>query len=243
MKNDTAQVRMATVGQVKEIVTTAIQGVIPLNLTFEVANYTLAHKGELIGHIRKFFQSMNDLDPIKQWENFYFKVFGFSVDFSGIKIPERTEVEKGEFTRLIIVLQGLSLNSVYDACQSYFKCWRYVEDLDRDIPKNERSNTISYAIWVRDTVEADEVHKNKSAEMIGKEGIKTETVLERMIHELKYFLESGKHLDISSIILCSGSRHFDGGVPRIYWDDDVFRVDWYDVDNRDDGIRSRVVIS
>ncbi len=244
MKNDTAQVRMATVGQIKEIITTVIQGIIPTNLSFEVASYILAHKGELIAHIGKFIPDMNDLtNPIKQWEDFYLKVFGLKVDFSGIRIPERTEAEKGEFTRLIIVLQGLSLNSVYDACQRHFKCWRYTEDLDRAIRKNERSNTTSYAIWVRDTVEADEVHKNKSAKMIVEEGLKTETVLERMIHELKYFLESGKHLDINNVTLCSGSRSSDGGVPGIGWVDGGFRVDWYRTDDRNVSICSRGVIA
>ncbi len=243
MKNDIAQVRMATVGQIKEIVTTAIQGVIPLNLSFEVANYVLAHKGELIAHIRNFFLNMDDLtNPIKQWEDFYFKVFGLKVDLSQIRIPERTEAEKGEFTRLIIVLQGLSLNNVYDACQRHFKCWRYVENLDQAITKNERSNTTSYAIWVRDTVEADEVHKNKSAMMIKKEGLKTETVLEHMIHKLKYFLESGKHLDINNITLCSGSRNSDGSVPSIFWFNDEFGVSWYGADYRGRILCSREVI-
>jgi len=165
------------------------------------------------------------------------------VDFSEIKIPKRTEAEKGGFTRLIIVLQGLSLNNVYDACQRHFKCWRYTEDLDWAIIKNERINTISYAIWVRDTVEADEVHKNKSAEMIKKENLKTETVLERMIHELKYFLESGKHLDIRNVTLCSGSRDSDGCVPDIDWDGGEFGMSWCSTGKRGGNIRFREVIS
>lgn len=244
MKNDTAQVRMATVGQIKEIITTVIQGIIPSNLSFEVASYILAHKSEMITHIGKFFPNMDDLtNPIKQWEDFYLKVFGVTVDFSGIKIPERTEAQKLEFTRLIIVLKGLSLNNVYEACQRHFKCWRYTDNLDQAIQENERKNTDSYAIWVRDTVEADEVHKNKSAEMIKKEKLKTETVLERMIHELKYFLESGKYLDINNVTLCSGSRYSDGGVPIIIWSDGGFWVRWYYTGNRSGSIRSREVIS
>ncbi|MFA5934908.1 MAG: hypothetical protein WC827_03435 [Candidatus Paceibacterota bacterium] len=242
MKNDTAQVRMATPEQMREIYTTLMQGVPAIS--FEVATYALAHKREMITHVLKFFPNMDELtNPIKQWENFYFKVFGFNVDFSGIKIPERTEAEKIEFTRLIIVLKGLSLNNVYGAFQMHFKCWRYTDDLNQAITKHEAHGVNSYAMWVRDTVEADEVHKNKSAEMVKEENLKTETVLERMIHELKYFWESGKHLDINNVTLCSGSRDFDGFVPGICWSDGGFKVDWYRIADRSDRLRSREVIS
>ena len=210
MKNDIAQVRMATQKQMRDIYTTVMQGV--PELSFEVASDILSKKSGLIAHTLKYFPNQEDFaSPTKQWEAFYLKMFGVTVNFSGIKIPERTEAEKIEFTRLIIVLKGLALNQVFRACQVHFKCWRYTEDLNQAIQENERKNTDSYAIWVRDTVEADEVHKNKSTEMVKKEKLKKETVLERMIHELKYSLESGKHLDWdSTATLCSGSDFNEG---------------------------------
>ena len=231
MKNDTAQavveVRMMTAGQLKDICAMSVQA-IPTNLTFEQAEHVLGRKTEYGSHVQEFFPSVADLaNPVKQWEHFYQKYFGLTLDLSGVKIPERTPAQVQEFTRLIIVASGLGQNQVYDACHRAFKvkCWRYADDLDTAIPTNERDpKTGTYAIWVRDTVEADEVHKNKSANMVAEAKMKTETSLERNLHELKYFVETGKHLDIVNVTLCSGSRSSYGNVPGAHWDDDKFKV-------------------
>jgi hypothetical protein len=249
MKTDIAQtvgveVRMMTGGQLKDLCTTAVQG-IPAEMTFEVANDGLSRKAEFIAYIRAFFPNPADLaDPVKQWGNFYQKYLGLTVDLSGVKIPERTAEQAKEFTRLIIVACGLTRNQIYSACQKQFTCYKYIDDLDASITVNERdSKTGSYAIWVRDTVEADEVHQNKSADMVAKEKLTTETLLERMIHELKYFAETGKHLDLSRITLCSGSRGSGGNVPSAYWYDGRFRVRWYDAGDRHASLRPREAVT
>lgn len=250
MKNDTvqavAEVRMATEGQMKDLYTLGVQAV-PTGLSFEVADDVLGSKTDFIAHVRAFFPNPTDLaDPVKVWERFYLKYFKLTVDLSGVKIPERTLAQIKEFTRLIIVAGGLTNNQVYDACHTAFKgkCWRYVDDLNTGIPTNEReSMNGAYAIWVRDTVEADEVHKNKSAEMVVAEGLKTETSLERNLHELKYFAETGKRLDLVNVTLCSGSRNSGGYVPRAYGYGGWFRVSWYDVTDRNGCLRPREVVS
>jgi len=84
----------------------------------------------------------------------------------------------------------------------------------------------TYAIWVRDRVEADEEHKNKSAKDLANGNISGETLLERLLHELKYFLETSKHLDLTNITLCSGSRDSDGSVSDVGWRGDRLCVDW-----------------
>ena len=183
------------------------------------------------------------LNQCKGWESFYWNHFRIRIDFSKIRIPVRTLEQMREFIRSLVIAQGLTNNQVYDACQKHFPCSRYTEDLDKGVPTSERDpKNGSYFIWVRDTVEADEVHKNKSANMIRTEGLKTETLLERMIHELKYFLETGKHLDVANWTLCSGSRNSGGDVPGAYWYGGKFRVDWGCTGGRGDGLRSREAI-
>jgi hypothetical protein len=249
MKNETAQarvvqeVRPATVGQVKDILGLTAQA-IPVKLTFEVARDVLGRKTEFIEYVRAFFPDPADLsDAVKQWQTFYRKAFDLAMDTS-VKIPERTEAQEKTHTRLLIITQGLTSNQVFDACAKRFRCWRHTDDLNSGVPTNERDpKNGAYAIWVRDTVEADECHRNKSANMVQEEGLKTETLLERMLHELKYFLETGKHLDIQNVTLCSGSRLSDGYVPSARWRGDKFRVYWNYVDNRSDDLRPREVIS
>ena len=175
------------------------------------------------------------------WVAFYQKYFGLTADFSGLKIPSK--LTDGNW-RLLVIPQGLTNNQAYDACAKQFTCWRYTDDLDKVVPTNERNpKTGSYAIWVRDIVEADPVHKNKSADTIKEVGLKTETLLERMIHELVYFSETGKHLDVSNITLCSGSRYSDGGVPGAGWNDGEFRVGGASAGNRGAGLRCREAVT
>ena len=197
----------------------------------------------LVSELEKFLKRQdpfkNDEGVIGEWREFYRKNFGIELE-KEIKIPEKKE----GFDRLIIVVKGLTNNTVYDTCAKHFPCWRYAEDLNKAVPTSERDpKNGTYAIWVRDVIEADEVHKSKSAEMIKKEGLKTETLLERMLHELVYFLETKGHLDIQNVTLCSGSRDSDGGVPDAGWCGDGFGVCWGSTDNSYEGLRSREVIS
>ena len=127
-----------------------------------------------------------------------------------------------------------------------FPCWRWTEDnFDKIVIYNERdAKNGPYSIWVRDEVEADEKYKNLSANQIKGMNIKTETLVERLIHELKYFQETGKHLDIKNITLCTGSRYSDGNVPYVCWNDDGrLRVHLCGTDGCHDNLRSREAVS
>ncbi|PCI30239.1 hypothetical protein COB55_00460 [Candidatus Wolfebacteria bacterium] len=173
------------------------------------------------------------------WELFYCEEFGENQDFSQLKIPEK---QKG-FNRLIVVAKGMTMNLTYYACTRKFLCERYEKDLDAIVIENDSVSKESYAIWVRDCVEADEGLKNLSAGDLLKRGIKGITLLERMLLELKYFRETGKHLDIENITLCSGSRFPDDRVPGASWRDGGFGVCWFCSADRFSRLRSRAVVS
>lgn len=178
----------------------------------------------------------------RDWEKFYKDNFNLTVDFSGVRIPKCP----GIGWRLLIIAQGLGPERVYQVSKQVFgKAWKYYDQpLDEVVTKNERSNQdSSYAIWVRDGQEADEIHKNKSANQVASEKLSTETCLERLIHGLKFFRETGKHLDVKTITLCSGSRYDDGRVPYVSWGGvrDGLRVGWYNPDDAIDILRAREV--
>jgi len=186
-------------------------------------------------------KAVSDLNILDSWAGFYREYFGLTVGFSGLKIPPKST--EGNW-RLLVIASNLTNNQVYDACKKQFSCYKYTYNLDKDISRNERDpKKGNYAIWVRDTVEADEVHKNKSANMITKEGLKTETLLERMLHELVYFSETGSHLDVNNVTLCSGSCSLGGSVPGADWYGGRFRVNWDGTAGRDGCLRSREVVS
>mgnify|MGYP001568274236 CR=1 FL=1 len=176
------------------------------------------------------------MKDIYQWELLYSEEFGETHDFSGVRIPVN-----GDFTRPIIAANGMTLNRAYDTCAKKFNCWRYVDNLDKNIPTNDRTPTKTYAVCVRDRVEADEELSNLSADDLTKQKIAGITLLERLLLELKYFRETGKHLDIKNVTLCSGSRYAGGNVPNAYWYDCKFEVSWDYRDCRYPFLRSRAV--
>ncbi len=168
-------------------------------------------------------------DLKKSWQDFYAKYFDLTIDLSEVKIP----TVKAGLNRLLIIVPGISPNKVVVAQRSHFKTWVYTEDLDAAIIHNDRdASSGPYAIWVRDTVEPDQRYRSRSASWAKENNISGETLLERLIHGLKYWDEKGKHLDINGITLCTGSRYSDGYVPRVYFNSgDEVRVSWDNPDH------------
>jgi len=117
-------------------------------------------------------------------------------------------------------------------------CYLNESQLDKDFPAPKEVTTR----YFKKTVEADEELRNKLADDLEKEGIQGITLRERLIMELQYFEETGKHLDIDNFTLCAVSRYSDGRVPLVGWDTDDrgVCVGWDNSDNRGGYLRSRV---
>lgn len=173
------------------------------------------------------------------WVSFYKTHFRIDLDPADINIPNRRD----GFNWLVIVAKGVSLNHVWAVCKKHFKCWNYANtgDLESLVWESERGKAETTSVfWFRDCVEADEETRNLSAKQQTEPSI---TLIVRCLLELKYFSETGKHLDIKNITLCAGSRYADGDVPGADWYRvDGFRVRWCYVDNRDHKLRSRVAV-
>ena len=151
-------------------------------------------------------------DILLDWQNFWERM-GVHADLRKVKVPKKP---KG-FDRLLV--NPMTPQKAYDLCLSKFKCWKYTsESLDKIISHEDRSAVGgAYAVWVRERVEADEENKNRPANDLAKINFSGITLTERLIYELKYFDETGNHLDVSNWTLCSGSRHSGGGVPLVHW--------------------------
>jgi ribosomal protein L31 len=187
-------------------------------------------------------ESLTDLTTrqIKEWTTLYASL-GITLNPAEVAIPPHPE----GFDRLIIVPKGMTPQKAYDLCAEKFPCWKYTdESLDIAVPTHDRTaDNGPYAIWIMDTVEADEVHEDKSADMLTQQGIKGITLTERLLLELKYFTQAGKHLDIKNWTLCSGSRGCDGYVPNVCWRGGKLKVGWCSVGDRNGNLRSRAVVS
>ena len=176
---------------------------------------------------KQLFDMFNQTDAyVEEREllrKFYQKYFSLDVNVADVNIPEKPT--EGDW-RLLIVARGLLLNQVYDRMSKAFKCWEYADDLDASVTKNARSTKETYAIWVRVGVEPDEKYLGKSANQADPDMKLGVTLLERMLLEIVYFDETGKHLDIVGWTRCTGSRYAGGDVPSVSLGGDEVHVGW-----------------
>jgi hypothetical protein len=230
----------ATLGQIKDIISVMIQA-IPSTLTKEAAQKIIGNKGRLIKELQRIFQEIAGVtgydELLADWFRFYQEVFGIAADFTDLQIPEKRE----GFNWLLVMLQGLTANKLFDKCKKRFGAWRYTEDLDT--VQSVRITEKTYAILLRDRVEADEENKNKSANVCKSEGINGITLEERLLLELWYHWKTGKHLDIQNVTLCSGSLFPDGSVPDVCWSVGKLRVSHYNPDGAYGDLRARAAVS
>lgn len=175
--------------------------------------------------MRAFLEHRNPFDPVTDWQNFYREVFGIEANFSNLKIPDKKE----EFGRLIIVAQGMTPQRLYDKSRELFPCSGVIstKSLNETVKSERNSETGNYAVWFRDTVEADEELENLSANDLKKRGIPGITLEERFLMELQHFKKTGEHLDLHSTTLCSGSRFPLDDVPSVSWSLDGLMVGLY----------------
>ncbi|MSU75389.1 MAG: hypothetical protein EXS55_02660 [Candidatus Magasanikbacteria bacterium] len=172
-----------------------------------------------------------------EWTRFYHEVFGLKVDLSKVELsPERPG-----FGWAVFVAEGLTLNQVWAKCGELFPAESYIgDDFDRAVPKNDRTSKTAYAKRFRNRVEADQEHKNVSANDLTKQDVQSITLLERILLELWYFWKTGGgHLDLINVTLCAGSRCGDGDVPDVGWNDYQFQVCACGPDYSLGGLRAR----
>ncbi len=183
------------------------------------------------------------IEEKERWRKFYQKHFAIGLPWDKtLEIPAKPTEGKW---RLLIIAQDLTMNQVYDRMTKLFTCWKYADDLDKSITKNARDTKKSYAIWVRDEAEPDSDFLGKSTRRADPDMKIGVTVLERMIHEIDYFSETGNHLDVKGVTFCSGSRDSDGRVPDMYLSTNgEVRVHWYNLGNSNSkrGVRRAVTL-
>lgn len=203
-------------------------------------DYWIQNKDQLKKKLNEVFSIVDEYFLEREdWQKFYKDHFNWDVDFSQVIIPVKPEL--GNW-RLIFIAKGMTMNFAFEKASKLFSTWRYNDDLDKAIPNNVRNTQNSYAVWVKDGVEPDSEFLGQSTKKADPDMKKGITVLEGIILEMKYFLETGNHLNIKGVTFCSGSRNSDGNVPGVRWSSGRFEVDWYYLDNSysDCGVRLAV---
>lgn len=182
---------------------------------------TLAQLQMVCEHINPFFIDVPKM--ICEWRIFYRREFGLEI--GEVKVPPY----QSGFERLIVIPRGLELGYMYARCKNYFPCNAIApfpglqEKIIREDPYPE---VPVYAVWIRGLSDADhDWHAGKSVVNLKEEGVPGITLLERMVFELKFFQETGRHLDVDhGGTLCSGSQSTTGYVWVAGWLDNKFTL-------------------
>lgn len=205
----------------------------------EVADVLQVIKDKKDFAIRLGIRKISDADTKRQllsWQELYVEA-GIGLDISGLVIPPHKE----GFDRLIVVAQGLTPEKIFLAMKKKMPAWKYQSNLNE--VESVRKTDKTYAIWVRDRVEADEELKNKSANDLKSDGTNCITLEEHLLLEMMYFEETGKYLDIQNWTLCASSCRAVGSVPGVRWLDGKVRVSWFGSGFAHVGLRGRSVVS
>lgn len=233
---------LLTVDQFAEFfpILTRLLAQIVKKLDLSTVQYWIGHEKEL-GKVLKQVLSKNAAidEQVADWVQFYQAVFGLELDPAKISLP----AFRDGFGWIVLVTKGLTRNAVFELCKKRFPSWRYYDNLDTAVTGNDREATETYAIRVRDRVEADEENRNLSANRTKDAGIKGLTNLERMLLELWYHWKTEQHLDQKTVTICAGSRYADGYVPTSNSHVDKFKVYFVHPDFALDVWRVREVVS
>ena len=199
--------------------------------------------------LERFVQKLNPFEikmdkdsQLASWCALLKDLCGIEIDSGQVPIPKPTD----GFNRLIVVPQGLTFNQIIEVCRTRFgNVYSDYRNLDEQVTVNDRTNQKTYAIWVRNRVEADEEFKNLSADDLATKQIHGTTLLERLLYEFKYHSETGDHLDIENVTSCTGSRGSGGFVPCVFWNRDLrgLFVFSYHPGCRRAGLRVRQVVA
>jgi len=120
-------------------------------------------------------------------------------------------------------------------CESKFPLWTWqdIEKFDEFLaPKEATTRTF------KPNIEADEEHKNKSCNRTVGNGMHVITLRERLIMELQYFAETGKHLDVYNVTITS-SLYSGGSVASVDWHAGKLCVGWCIRDRAHPSLRVR----
>jgi len=151
---------------------------------------------------------------VEEWSELYDHLFGYKLDMSGIYVPAKV----AGIERLIVEAEGITTQMAFDKAKELFPCWKCTDESLDKVVYNLYPRRGSIGYWARDRVEADEEYRNVCAEdMLMKKRISGIGLRGRILYEIKFFKETGKHLDINNGTICSSSRYLDGYVPLVLW--------------------------
>jgi len=169
-----------------------------------------------LSQLKAFNDHINPFSPdnsLEAWQKLYREFFGIEVNFSALQIPTKKE----GFDRLIVVAKRITPQIILKQCEKLFPCEiAKVDGINLEKVRSERTSKEMYAVWFCNETEPDQELRGFSDKELKNRDVQGITLEERLLFELKYFIETGRHLDLGSVTLCTGSHQSNGNVAVVF---------------------------
>lgn len=150
---------------------------------------------------------------LAQLEQMYASFFGLSLDFAQVVLPPHRD----GFGRLLIVAKGMTAEILFRKCAELFPATKSRSRGELAVQSDRNADQDHYAVWARDCIEADQEHRDRSAEAFAnmEPRLTAMTLEERLVFELLHFHQTRRHLDLKTVTICAGSRFPRNMVPTV----------------------------
>lgn len=138
---------------------------------------------------------------LSEWSRFYLEVYGITVDFSDLVIPEK----KGGFNWFLFMAEAMDSHKLYAKSE---ELWR-IKDFDCDFAdtvESVRKPGRNYAICLRGRAAADKENIGLTRYDCDIRRINGITGEERLLLGQWFYWKTGKQLDTKTGTLCFGSQ-------------------------------------
>jgi len=223
-------------GDQKTGIIAALKRAIPATLTDEAAELFISNPRRLIAGVRGVFQettrAIDYKDFLEDWGCFYKEAFGITANFSDLVIPKKIR----GFNWFLPRLKGQTASELFANCSRLFPVQSQTDNLNA-IESVRTAEKTSYAVWVRDVIEANDccncseerfVSIDRSCSGCSEKRFIGITLEEYLLLVRWYYWKTGKHLDTLNSVKCSGSRFLSGFVPLVGWiNENTLKISFY----------------
>jgi len=148
---------------------------------------------------------------LANWRSFYQREFGI--------VLGNVDIQKARSgsERLIVVAQSLTVDEVLSHCEKYFPIsFSMMTPVENYIRHEDRQATHTYAIHIPSRFDYNKCDPVLTANAFVAAGQSGMTLLERLLLELKHFIETGEHVEgRSSATLCTGTWMDSDFIPYV----------------------------
>ncbi len=169
----------------------------------------------------------------------YRKYFDLHTPFEGLEIPTQPQ----GYQRLLVMGKAMNHRIYASAAKKIHAVNFPITNMDTHF-QQDRFPSKAYAIWIKDSVEADDNYE-KSAEDLWKLEVPFMGSLEMLVADFMHVIENGSHMNLETKTICAGAKSKEVAVcvPVISWSASVVNVTSEVSTHTSPKVRGRMVVT